>query len=42
MFIKSLTKYNLPDKEGFFGEFGGAYVREEFKPVLDRFHFPLF
>ena len=34
MFIKSSKKYNMPDEEGFFGEFGGAYVKEEFKPVL--------
>lgn len=35
MFVKNL-KYNLPDKEGFFGEFGGAFVPEDFKKVLVR------
>ena len=25
MFVKGLN-YNLPDKDGFFGEFGGAWV----------------
>ena len=35
MFVKAL-KYNLPDKEGFFGEFGGAFVPEDFKKVLNR------
>ena len=34
MFVKSLPKYNLPDKNGYFGQFGGAYVREDFKPIL--------
>ena len=34
MFIKSLKNYNLPDKDGFFGQFGGAFVREDFKPIL--------
>ena len=33
MFVKNL-KYNLPDKDGFFGEFGGAFVPEDFKKVL--------
>lgn len=33
MFVKDL-KYNLPDKDGFFGEFGGAFVPEDFKQVL--------
>lgn len=33
MFVKNL-KYDLPDKEGFFGEFGGAFVPENFKHVL--------
>ena len=33
MFVKDL-KYNLPDKDGFFGEFGGAFVPESFKKVL--------
>lgn len=33
MFVKNL-KYNLPDNEGFFGEFGGAFVPEDFKKVL--------
>ena len=35
MFVKNL-KYNLPDKDGFFGEFGGAFVPENFKKVLKR------
>jgi len=34
MFVKNL-KYNLPDKDGFFGEFGGAFVPDDFKKVLD-------
>lgn len=28
--------YNLPDKNGFFGEFGGCFVPENFKLVLDK------
>lgn len=28
--------YNLPDKEGFFGEFGGQYVPEHMKKVLNN------
>lgn len=35
MFVKNL-KYNLPDKDGFFGEFGGAFVPEDFKEVLNK------
>lgn len=35
MYVKNL-KYNLPDAEGFFGEFGGAFVPEDFKYVLDN------
>lgn len=35
MFVKNL-KYDLPDKDGFFGEFGGAYVPETFKHVLSN------
>ena len=35
MFVKNL-KYNLPDKDGFFGEFGGAFVPEDFKKVLNH------
>ena len=35
MFVKN-QKYNLPDKDGFFGEFGGMFVPENFKPVLRR------
>ncbi len=35
MFVKNL-KYNMPDKEGFFGEFGGAFVPEDFKKVLNK------
>ncbi|MCQ2958305.1 MAG: tryptophan synthase subunit beta [Candidatus Gastranaerophilales bacterium] len=30
------NNYDYPDKDGFFGEFGGAYVDEKFKPVLDN------
>jgi len=36
MFVKELKKYNLPDKDGFFGEFGGQFVREDFKPILHQ------
>lgn len=36
MFVKSLEKYNLPDKDGFYGQFGGAFVREDFKPILKK------
>ena len=36
MFIKSLPKYNMPDENGYFGQFGGAYVSEDFKPILRR------
>ncbi len=32
---KSL-KYNLPDKNGYFGEFGGCYVPNTLKPVLTQ------
>ena len=28
--------YSLPDKDGFFGEFGGMYVDDNFKPVLEK------
>ena len=35
MFIKH-KNYNLPDKDGFFGEFGGMFVPENFKPVLRK------
>lgn len=35
MFVKNLD-YDLPDKDGFFGEFGGAFVSEDVKKVLDR------
>lgn len=35
MFVKDL-EYNLPDKDGFFGEFGGAFVPEDFKKVLNN------
>ena len=35
MFVKGLN-YNLPDKNGFFGEFGGAFVPEDFKAVLEK------
>lgn len=34
MFIKSLPEYNMPDENGYFGQFGGAYVGEDFKPIL--------
>ena len=36
MFIKNLKDYNLPDEKGFYGEFGGAFVREDFQPILDN------
>src|SRR5574344_1500465 len=36
MFVKNLKEYNLPDKDGFYGEFGGAYVREDFRPILNK------
>lgn len=36
MFVKSLPKYNMPDENGYFGQFGGAYVGEDFKPILTR------
>ena len=35
MFVKH-KNYNLPDKDGFFGEFGGMFVPENFKPVLRK------
>lgn len=35
MFVKKL-KYDLPDKQGFFGEFGGVFVPENFKSVLEN------
>lgn len=35
MFVKH-KNYNLPTKDGFFGEFGGMFVPENFKPVLFR------
>ncbi|PHJ14776.1 tryptophan synthase subunit beta [Cystoisospora suis] len=35
MFVRDL-EYNLPDKDGFFGEFGGSFVPDEFKKVLDK------
>ena len=34
MFIKALPEYNMPDENGYFGQFGGAYVGEDFKPIL--------
>lgn len=36
MFVKKLPKYNLPDENGYFGQFGGAYVGEDFKPILTK------
>lgn len=36
MFVKKLPNYNLPDENGYFGQFGGAYVGEDFKPILTR------
>ena len=36
MFVKKLLNYNLPDENGYFGEFGGAYVHDEFRPTLDN------
>lgn len=36
MFVKKLPNYNLPDENGYFGQFGGAYVSEDFKPILTR------
>lgn len=33
MFVKN-KNYTLPTKDGFFGEFGGMFVPENFKPVL--------
>ena len=35
MFVKN-KNYTLPTKDGFFGEFGGMFVPENFKPVLLR------
>ena len=35
MFVRNL-KYNMPNKEGFFGEFGGAFVPDSFKHVLSK------
>ncbi|MDD3237585.1 MAG: tryptophan synthase subunit beta [Candidatus Gastranaerophilales bacterium] len=35
MFVQH-KNYNLPDKDGFFGEFGGAFVPDNFKPVLTK------
>ena len=36
MFVKSLPKYNMPDENGYFGQFGGAYVGEDFRTILTR------
>lgn len=36
MFVKSLPKYNMPDENGYFGQFGGAYVGEDFRSILTR------
>ncbi len=36
MFVKKLEKYNLPDERGFFGEYGGVFVRKDFEPVLEK------
>lgn len=36
MFVKSLPKYNMPDENGYFGQFGGAYVGEDFRPILTK------
>lgn len=35
-FVDKLKEYNLPDEEGFFGQYGGAFVRDDFKPILKR------
>lgn len=35
-FVYKLENYNLPDKDGFFGQYGGAFVRDDFKPILAR------
>lgn len=35
MYVKNLN-YNQPDKDGFFGEFGGAFVPDDFKKVLQN------
>ena len=29
-------KYNMPDKNGFFGEFGGCFVSDELKEILTQ------
>ncbi len=36
MFVKALPTYNMPDENGYFGQFGGAYVGEDFRPILTR------
>lgn len=36
MFVTSQPKYDMPSKDGFFGEFGGAFVPEDFKKVLKQ------
>lgn len=36
MFIKNLTKYTNPNSEGFYGEFGGMFVPDDFKNVLKK------
>ena len=28
--------YSLPDKNGFYGEFGGRFVDDNFMPVLEK------
>lgn len=36
MFIKELQEYKLPDKDGFYGEFGGQFVKKDFLPILNK------
>lgn len=36
MYIKKLKKYSNPNSDGFYGEFGGMFVPDDFKNVLKR------
>ena len=36
MYIRKLDKYSNPNSEGFYGEYGGMYVPNDFKNVLKK------